>query len=495
MGRLDLRFEKNLGSDIELGVIANVRQIGTPDGRFPEKPYLQDHVIPAGKQLGLRIDVPEGTYQIDARLPSGEVVSRVETVAAGHGPVPVIFAHDESTGDWLDWQRLLGHVPPRREYEAWLNQIVEAAAAAARKAGTLNPAPRRADQTLINTIANALRSAAATIAVNPAVDLLLRRLPLGHPVSPEAEHAPPSVDATIKVEDTTDQKPVFELWQWDFQPADAQWTAMESQDGWYNFRASAQPSAGCSLQERDARGIISLWTIMQNERLRPVNGRIPRVAAVVRHAQDVHVAMVPIPWPFTTAETAPPIEIYHDGSKPDQPPVLAVRDRNLGTLLAYMNNKRLGDASRMLYEAGQKGLVEDLIEEKRSNPLAACAAAYVGLATLSESSEPPRWAPWLRNIADRFNWLPDGAIVHAAYLLQAANTQNDLDEALRYFKEAYGRGIPFYAAGVPQLMNGLYSFSAKDAEAHAMHERLSRIGFRVDSNQTFTVVTVPASRG
>jgi hypothetical protein len=168
---------------------------------------------------------------------------------------------------------------------------------------------------------------------------------------------------------------------------------------------------------------------------------------------------------------------------------LTVCDPQIGGLLLYLNNSKIGDASTVLAEAQKYGLIEDLIEEKFRNPLAACAAAYVGLATLS-GKETPRWGPWLANVSNRFPWLPDGAIVHGAYQLKTAKTKEDLDAASAAFVAAYRRGLPFYTAGVQQLMHGLYMFSGRNTEIAPMHKKVSDVALRVDAEQAFTVVTV-----
>ena len=167
-----------------------------------------------------------------------------------------------------------------------------------------------------------------------------------------------------------------------------------------------------------------------------------------------------------------------------------VRDNQVGGLLAYLGNNRLGDAATVVRSAADEGLIEELIAEKGENPLAACGAAYVGLATLLGRKDRPRWTRWLVNLANRYDWMPDGAIVQGAYLLQFAKDRADLDAALAAFKTAYRRGLPYYAAGVPQLLNGLFSFIEKDKEAKAMHEKVSRVALCVDPNQQFTVVTI-----
>ena len=55
---------------------------------------------------------------------------------------------------------------------------------------------------------------------------------------------------------------------------------------------------------------------------------------------------------------------------------------------------------------------------------------------------------------------------------------------------AFRRGIPYYTAGVRQLLQGLYLFRSKSTEIDAMYGKVSNIALRSDAGQTFTVVTV-----
>src|SRR5207244_1700830 len=117
-----------------------------------------------------------------------------------------------------------------------------------------------------------------------------------------------------------------------------------------------------------------------------------------------------------------------------------------------------------------------------------------GLATLRGDGTLPRWTNWLENLMNWFDWLPDGAIIHAAYLLKTARTREDLDKSLYSLKTAFRRGIPFYTAGLQHLLNGLYTFSEENAEAKAMNGKVTAVASRVDPNQAFTQITIAARR-
>ena len=135
-------------------------------------------------------------------------------------------------------------------------------------------------------------------------------------------------------------------------------------------------------------------------------------------------------------------------------------------------------------------VIESTIREKMRSPLAACAAAYVGLA-IFEPSERERWDAWLPNLMNYFPWLPDGAIVHARRILQRPKHPREGDEALSALKRAYSCGIPYFAAGVLQLRDSLLLFSLKGDEARTMLDTVSRVASRVDPGQAFTVLRFP----
>jgi hypothetical protein len=60
MGRLDIRLDKqNLGHELELGIVADVLQIRNLQGNFPDDPFEQEVVIPAGVTSHREVEVPD----------------------------------------------------------------------------------------------------------------------------------------------------------------------------------------------------------------------------------------------------------------------------------------------------------------------------------------------------------------------------------------------------------------------------------------------------
>jgi hypothetical protein len=272
-----------------------------------------------------------------------------------------------------------------------------------------------------------------------------------------------------------------------------------SMPAWTAWRDTAQQDDTLAVARNDDRQ-VTLWRITQRDRTRrvlaPSGNSVPtRSLAVMQRGDGVDVILLPVPWPLNAAIPAATLEILREaGTSESGRTTLTVRDEFVGSLIMYLNNAQMSDAAAVLAEANRDGLVEDLISEKLDNPFAACAAAYVGLATRSGEGMPPRWTNWFENLMNLFEWLPDGAVIRAAYLLKTAQTREDLDTALASFKTAYRRGIPFYTAGLQHLMNGLYMFSEKDAAAKAMNEKVSAVASRVDRDRAFTQITIAASQ-
>lgn len=493
MGHLELRFDKQQpGIDVDLGVVARVRQIRDAEGRFPADPEDREVVIPAGAHARRRLDdIPAGTYRIEAQLPSGEVLRQTLEVTDDPHPAEAIFK-DHDPQDWLSWQRFAGNVPSQKEFEGWMTNLAENIVRAA-KAKQDAARQIQIDEAVVRGFTTKLRNLRLKIMpglkwlgkiVAKAGGSILTNYSGGGadwaPV-PSGSLPAPQVDA---------ESAEFELVQADPRAPGLLWEAVTSLPAWTAWRENALRYDGCRASKKVDRS-LTLWQIEQVASC-SVAGLPVRCLAVMRRGDGVDVITLPIPWPLDSNEPPARLEILREaGISEIGRTTVTVRDERVGSLIVYLNNGQMSNAATMLAEAKRTGLVESLISEKFRNPLAACAAAYVGLATLS-GDEKPDWGLWLQNLKIGFKWLPDGAIVHAAYLIRTAKTRDDLDSALGSLKDAYRRGIPFYTAGLRHLMNGLYTFSTRDDEAKVMYERVSTVASRVDPNQAFNQITIPA---
>ena len=133
--------------------------------------------------------------------------------------------------------------------------------------------------------------------------------------------------------------------------------------------------------------------------------------AVVRAGKGVEIVSLPAPWRCAGSGLLSPIDLLVDtrlGGRASS--TVAIHDAALDGLLSYLDRGRLSALRPMVAALERSGIIERTIFEKMANPLAACAAAYVGLA-VHEPAEQERWDSWLPNIMSRFPWLPDGAVV------------------------------------------------------------------------------------
>jgi hypothetical protein len=201
--------------------------------------------------------------------------------------------------------------------------------------------------------------------------------------------------------------------------------------------------------------------------------------------------LVALPSPWTTSKwEQAPVEVLVDlfAAEKDwrQAVKVTVVDDEASALMAYFGAGRMTEAASALADMGDaRKVITRLIGEKQKNPLSAAAAGYVALASFVEDDADANWRHWLVNLMNWFEWLPDGAILHA-------RSQMDLEkfdpkEVLALFKEAYRRGPPLFSAGVRMLMSGLFQFAGNDKEALAMHEDVARFAASVDPNQPFVV--------
>jgi hypothetical protein len=111
-----------------------------------------------------------------------------------------------------------------------------------------------------------------------------------------------------------------------------------------------------------------------------------------------------------------------------------------------------------------------LLEMKKDDPFGAAIAGYylLRMAKLDQLQ-------WMKNLADWFIEVPDGAIVYAIGLLRSSWQPEQRLQAMSYLVEAARRGIPLYTAGLRLLFDHLRSFAREFASDMAVKEALERI--------------------
>jgi hypothetical protein len=175
------------------------------------------------------------------------------------------------------------------------------------------------------------------------------------------------------------------------------------------------------------------------------------------------------------------------GQAPAPRLTVVVRDELVAPALAYMESGDLLAAQTARDEL--LGRAEGMLFYKVTNPYAAAAGGYILLRT----ADWQRLHEWPRNLADWFEWLPDGAVIRAWQLLRQRPSAKSRDEARAYLLKAAGRGVPVFAEGLRLLVDGLtlYRNQARqtggaDAEVESALDRMRAYAQAVDWESLFT---------
>lgn len=210
---------------------------------------------------------------------------------------------------------------------------------------------------------------------------------------------------------------------------------------------------------------------------------LPRDFIAVPQGETVELVSLPMPWYIGDGEREAVIEIivqqtarYQDFSTS-----LTVRDDKLGVLLGYLSSGSLGAAREFADTATA------MLYGKVRNPLAAAAGGYALVGTVVDSAD-HEWHQWVKNLCNWFEQIPDGAIQLAQLHLRRRRDAGDFDEAAKWLKVGYRRGVPFYSLGVRWLLEGLEKLSRFDPELEEMSEAVRAIAWRIHPQSAFTII-------
>jgi hypothetical protein len=155
--------------------------------------------------------------------------------------------------------------------------------------------------------------------------------------------------------------------------------------------------------------------------------------------------------------------------------------RQWGSLLAFLGRRDFPNSGAALEALLGENMVEMAVSGKVQNPLAATAGVLTAVACgpIADSGLDPQW---LRNLADWFPGLPDGAVALGRHLLR----EGQPDAARDAFRTAAARGIPVFSLAVDWLAEGL-EVLAPDAA-----EEPRRWAWRTDPARAFTVLKLGA---
>lgn len=202
---------------------------------------------------------------------------------------------------------------------------------------------------------------------------------------------------------------------------------------------------------------------------------------------DCELTVLPLPWPMengTMATFEIAVSTTRDTAFSSSS---TIKDPRVSTILGYLASGRLTQAELLVRDA------IELLDTKRTNPLAAAVGAYVLIATCKGRDDPDHWRPWIYNLSNWFTWLPDGKILEAWNILDTDEAPDMLEKARECLLESVRRGVPVFGEGVRMLQAGLALFAGQAdehdelAEAIALADLLAR---RCNPTQAFTTITV-----
>lgn len=210
-----------------------------------------------------------------------------------------------------------------------------------------------------------------------------------------------------------------------------------------------------------------------------------------RHSSGMSIGTLPVQWLSNNATGPKRSEIDVRFETAHQRLEVAIRDADLDALLAYLRLGRLSAAEMAVDALSREGVILNALREKRANPLAACAAAYVSLATANRT-QLDHWRAWTVNLMDWFPWVPDGAIIRACVLMDGPISSGTKLEILDAAKSSFRRGLPYFSVGLKHLREIFTIFGTDDAEAVRMLNSVREISSRCDISETFTTLQFPS---
>lgn len=148
-------------------------------------------------------------------------------------------------------------------------------------------------------------------------------------------------------------------------------------------------------------------------------------------------------------------------------------------MLAYSSRIFFTEAQALV--CSQAMSAEALLYEKRANPLAAAAGAYV----LLRAGELKRLHNWTTNLCEWFPWLADGAAICGEHLAR----EGKHEEALARLMQLGNRGVPTFSDGLGYAVSRLTLYTGSGMggqEAKELLRELSAYALVADFRRTFT---------
>jgi hypothetical protein len=497
---LNLRVLGNHGQPTSYDVVARVESIGVRDG--PRAAF--DTVVPSTAAGGVDVRVDAGAYNVQLFLADGRILQKACDV--GHGETaPLLFEEtdvrhtgfslQEASGTASLAAMLSAAVSGRREprtapatqrAQAAGGTVVSNKGAASRKSS-----PEKKHRNMIATGATKserLGRAAAPNAgkrVSGAGSLRVGASRARQTKAQAEPHGAPPIRRVRRSAETTETNSLYVSEPGSLEGS-ASWAQLASGPGlWPEMRWTR-------VRADEATDDAAIWRLHADLAERPLGAG--RVWGLVRTKKNVEIVSIPAPWRCAGSGASSPIDVLVDGTVGGRAgTTVAVHDKALDGLLSYLDRGRLASVRPMLEGLERAGVIERTIDKKRSNPLAACAAAYVGLAVLGSDAQ-ARWDAWLPNIMNWFPRIADGAVVHARRILIRPKTADESGQLLSALERAFEAGVPYYSSGLLMMREMLELLEGDHARAGELLEQVAPVAARCDPRQMFTVLRYPEAK-
>lgn len=391
----------------------------------PKELVYRQLSIPVSKTATARVDVPPGRYVIQAILPSGKILQEERRVG-GEDVVTVIFASPPRR-DWLRWQ----------DYSAAMPQFDL-------------PAATPVELSKLGRIGQAMQSLPS---LDKIFGVVMGRAP--RPLPDEITRSPRP--ETPKVRIASARKVDGHL----------AWSAL----------ALAPPEVGSGdvgFNPVRREGPLALYEIST------VSSSAGRQWLVVALDDAMEAVSLPIPWD-ENGLTAAELLVDQSATSALCRSSLVVRDGRSASLLAYLGRGNPEPALEVVHQLSASSSILSR-SNVSSNPFVFCAASYIRL--MNNQIAPPEELSFEEGV-EMFPWLPDAAVIRAQSMIRNGDNRGSIVRALH---SAYGRGIPYFAAGVQHLREALAMFAGEDAQLGGMSADVAKIASRMDPGKSFTVL-------
>lgn len=163
---------------------------------------------------------------------------------------------------------------------------------------------------------------------------------------------------------------------------------------------------------------------------------------------------------------------------------ILLRDKVAQALLVLMSNGDIGKG-KTLFNGDD---AEKLLLKKVEDPIAAAVGGYFLLKT----RELDKMHDWAKNLANWFEWMPDGAIIYAWQMIHLQKKEDKFLIA-NYLIEATDRGIPFFTEGLRLLFEGLsmlsFEYEYRNEDVERALKKVKAMTTAADLSKEFTMLT------